>query len=97
MENKKSFVAREAGEVRETLQNLKKHADTIEERLVKEPEDDRLQDFLEDAQEGIEALEPILADFEADGVDPEELVKYAEDLEEWQEKETEIAEYLNKA
>ena len=97
MENKRSFVARETGEVRETLQNLKKHADAIEERLVKEPDDDKLQDFLEDAEEGVEALEPILADFEAEGVDPEELVKYAEDLEEWQEKEAEIAEYLNKA
>jgi hypothetical protein len=87
----------EKEDVAELLANLKKHADTIDERLTQEPSDDKLQDFLEDAQEGIDALEPILADFEAEGVDPEELVKYAEDLEAWQEKETEIAEYLNKA
>lgn len=96
MENKNSFVERQMNEVRETLANLKKHVETIEERLIKEPDDDKLQDYLEDAQEGVEALTPILTDFEVQGVDPEELIKYAGDIESWQTKEAEINEHLNK-
>lgn len=92
--NKAEFVKRQQDEVRETLESLKKHAGVIDERLIKEPDDDQLQDYQEDVAEGIEALTPILADFEAQGVDPDELVKYAEEIEEWQDKEAEIAEYL---
>ncbi len=96
MENKNSFVQRQLDEVKTTLVALRKHADMMEERIVQEPEDDKLRDYLEDAEEGIEALEPILADFEREGVDPEELIDYAKTIEEWQEKEKEISEYLAK-
>ena len=95
-ETKNTFVQRQKDELVATLNALRKHAETMEERIIQEPDDDALRDYLEDAEEGIEALEPMLADFEREGVDPEELIGYAQTLEEWQEKEKEIGEYLQK-
>lgn len=87
-------MERQQGEVRETLERLRTHAQTLEERLGQEPDDDAARDMLEDAENGIEVLEPILADFEKAGVDPEELIAYAQTIEDWQRREGEISEKL---
>jgi hypothetical protein len=96
MENKDSFVERQKTEVKETLEKLRAHAETLEQNLQHEPDDDLARDMLKDAEDGVEALEPILADFDRRGVDPEELVQYAQTIEEWQRKEADIAAKLDK-
>ena len=94
--NKNDFVEQQMNEVKATLEALKQHHATATEELKQEPEDDAMRDVLEDCEEGITALEPVLADFSREGVDPEELVKYAATIEEWQEAEAEIAKQLEK-
>jgi len=91
MGTKEAFVKRQHDEVRATLEALKGHRDTATERLKQEPDDDELRDLVVDTEEGIGILEPVLADFEREGVDPEELVKYAQVIQDWQEREAEIA------
>ena len=94
--NKSEFMKHEAEDVMELLTNLKAHRDALTEELKQQPDDDTLRDALEDVEEGIEALEPVMADYARDGVDAEELAKYAEMLTDWHEKEQEIAELLKK-
>ena len=93
--NRDEFVEKQRQDVAETLQKMKEHRDALEERTQLEPDDDRMRDFLEDAQEGVEALEAIAAEF-ADAKDAEDLVKHAEAIEDWIRKENEIAQALEK-
>lgn len=94
--NKNQFVKHELEDVQLLLGNLQKHRDAIEEELKQQPDDDTLRGALEDCEEGIEALEPVMADYQRDGVDDEELIKYAEMLADWHEKEKEVAALLEK-
>lgn len=75
-------------EVKELSDRFAAHRDAIEERLKQEPADDEMRDALEDCEEAIETLEPLLA------VDDEDLAKYEETLSELIEKEGSLAERL---
>jgi len=44
-------------EVDELLSRLNSHRESIDERLLQEPEDDELRDMLEDVEEAISLLE----------------------------------------
>lgn len=94
MATRSEFVERQMDEVKETFEALKRHRDAIEEELKTAPEGDELRDILEDVEEGIVALEPIMADFQNQAVDSEELIKYAQTIEDWQAREKEISEQL---
>ncbi len=94
MTTKAEFMESERSRLSELIERLKGHRYAIEERLKQQPEDDEIRDLLEDAEEGIEALEPILAESQKDSVDPDAMVQYAKTIEEWEEKEAEIAERL---
>lgn len=88
--NRSDFIKRQHDEVRETLDKLRDHAAAFEEK-VQEGDMEKWQPWLDEAQEGVAALEPVLADFDNAGVDPEELVQYAQVIEDWQMKEAELA------
>ena len=94
--NKQQFEKHEQEDVRQLIADLTGQRDAIEEELKQQPDDDALRDALEDCEEGLEALAPVLLDYERAGVDSEELVKYAEMLSDWHEKSGEIAELLKK-
>lgn len=94
MSTRNAFVQRQHDEVRETLERLREHALAFEEKLQEGGESEEWQPLAEAARSGVEALEPVLADFDNAGVDPEELVQYAQVIEEWQAKEAELASKL---
>lgn len=77
-------------EIKELSDRYAAHRDAIEERLKQEPSDDEMRDLLEDAEEAIETLAPLL------GVDDEDLGKYEDSLAELAEKERSLAERLER-
>jgi len=91
MSTRDAFVQRQHDEVRETLDKLRQLALAFEEKLQEGGEVEEWQPLADAARAGIAALEPILADFDDAGVDPEELIQYAQTIEEWQMKEQELA------
>jgi hypothetical protein len=72
-------------EVKELSDRFSAHRDAIEERLKQEPSDDDMRDALEEVEEILETLTPIL------GVDDEDLDKYADSLADLTEKESAMA------
>lgn len=95
MSTRNAFVQRQHDEVRDTLEKLRQHVMSFEEKLQEGGEAEEWQPLLDDAKSGVAALEPVLADFDNAGVDPEELVQYAQTIEEWQMKEADLAKKLN--
>lgn len=93
--NRNEFIQRQHGEVRETLERLREHALGFEEKLQEGGEAEEWQPLVEEAKAGVAALEPVLADFDNVGVDPEELVQYAQTIEHWQTREAELAKKLS--
>jgi len=77
-------------EVKELSDRFEAHRDAIEERLKQEPADDEMRDALEDVEEILEALAPLLT------VDDEDLVKYEDQLADMTEKETALAARLER-
>lgn len=94
MATREEFIQRQHKEVKETLEKLHKHQAALIEKLKDDENNDDLKSLLGEAEMGVQALVPVLSDFEADGVDPEELIKYAQTIEDWQIKERELAEKL---
>jgi len=79
-------------EIQELLARFEKGRDALAERLKQEPDDDEARDFLQDAEEAIGTLGPIIEAYER-GDDPE-LEKYSEILDELAEEETDLAQKL---
>ncbi len=91
--NRNEFLTRQHDEVRETLERLREHAMAFEEK-IQEGDAEEWMPLAEEAKAGVAALEPILADFDNTGVDPEELVQYADAIEFWQGREAEFSKKL---
>lgn len=79
-------------EIQELLGRFEKGRDALAERLKQEPDDDEARDFLQDAEEAIGTLGPIIEAYER-GDDPE-IEKYSEILDELAEEETDLAQKL---
>lgn len=94
MGTRAEFIQRQHDEVKATLDKLRAHVPALEERMQEGHGAEKWLPMLHEAQAGVTALEPVLADFDAVGVDSEELVKYAQVIEEWQGKEKELAHKL---
>ncbi len=77
-------------EVKELSDRFKAHLAAIEERLAQEPSDDEMRDRLEEVEETIDTLAPLL------GVDDEDLGKYEDTLAELTAKEQALAERLER-
>jgi len=95
MSTRNAFVQRQHDEARETLDKLRQLVPAFEEKLQEGGEAEKWQSLVDDAKSGVAALEPVLADFDDAGVDPEELVQYAQIIEDWQMKTEELAKKLN--
>jgi hypothetical protein len=91
MTTRSEFVQRQHDEVRDTLEKLREHALAFEEKVQEGGDAEEWQPLIDDARAGVAALEPVLEDFDNTGVDPEELIQYAQTIEEWQSKEAELA------
>jgi len=94
MSTRNAFVQRQHDEARETLEKLRSHALGFEEKIQEGGDAEKWQPLLDSAKAGVSALEPVLADFDNAGVDPEELIQYAQTIEDWQMKEAELAKKL---
>ena len=94
MSTRNAFVQRQHDEVRDTLEKLRQHVMGFEEKLQEGGEAEEWQPLLDSAKAGVAALEPVLADFDNAGVDPEELVQDAQTIENWQMQEAELAKKL---
>lgn len=94
MGTRAEFLRRQHDEVKTTLDRLRAHVSALEERMQEGHDADKWMPLLKEARDGVAALDPVLEDFDTAGVDPEELVKYAQVIEEWQEKEKELAHKL---
>ncbi len=75
-------------EIKELSDRFEAHRSALEERLKQEPADDEMRDALQDVEEAIETLEPLL------GVDDEDLGKYEDAVSELTSKESALAERL---
>lgn len=95
MSTRSAFVQRQHDEVRETLDKLRQMVLAFEEKLQEGGEAEEWQPLVDDAKAGVAALEPVLADFDNAGVDPEELVQYAQTIEDWQMKTADLAKKLD--
>lgn len=93
--NRSEFVQRQHDEVRDTLEKLREHVMAFEEKLQEGGETEEWQPLLDEARAGVSALEPVLEDFDNAGVDPDELIQYAQVIEEWQMKEAELAKRIS--
>lgn len=93
--NRSEFLQRQHDEVRDTLEKLRAHAPALEEKLQETGDTETWQPLVDEARAGIAALEPVLADFDNAGVDPEELIQYAQTIEHWQMREAEFAQKLS--
>ena len=89
--NKAEFVQRQHDEVRDLLGKLRAHADAFQEKLQETGKPETWQPLIEEAKAGVAALEPVLADYDNAGVDPEELIQYASTIEDWRMKEEELS------
>ena len=94
MGTRTEFIQRQHEEVRETLERLREHAMAFEEKMQEGEDAEEWQPLADEAKEGVVALEPVLADFDNAGVDPEELIQYAQTIEHWQMREAEFAKLL---
>ncbi len=94
MGTRNEFIQRQHDEVRETLERLREHAMGFEEKMQEGEDAEEWQPLVDEARAGVAALEPVLADFDNAGVDPEELVQYAQVIEQWQMREAEFAKKL---
>jgi hypothetical protein len=94
MSTRNAFVQRQHDEAKETLEKLRGHVTAIEEKLQEGGEAEEWLPLLDEARKGVAELEPVLADFDDAGVDPEELVQYAQVIEDWQMKEAELSKKL---
>jgi hypothetical protein len=95
MATRAEFIRRQHDEVRETLEKLRQHAAAFEEKIQEGGDAEKWGPLAAEAKAGIAALEPVLEDFDTAGVDPEELVKYAQTIEDWQRKEPDLAAKLS--
>lgn len=75
-------------EVKELADRFAAHRDAIEDRLKQEPADDEMRDKLEDVEEILETLAPLLE------VDDEDLGKYEDTLADLTERESALAQRL---
>lgn len=91
MTTRSEFVQRQHDEVRDTLEKLREHALAFEEKIQEGGEAEEWQPLVDEARAGVMALEPVLEDYDNAGVDPEELIQYAQIIEEWQSKEADLA------
>ena len=89
--NRSEFVQRERDDLEALLEKLREHVMAFEEKLQEGGEAEEWQPPLDEARAGVAALEPVLEDYENAGVDPEELVQYAEVIGDWRMKEAELA------
>jgi hypothetical protein len=89
--NRSEFVQHQHDEVRDTLEKLREHVMAFEEKLQEGEEAEEWQPLLDEARDGVKALEPVLEDYDNAGVDPEELIQYAQVIEDWQMKEAELS------
>ena len=89
--NRSEFVQRQHDEVRDTLEKLREHVMAFEEKLQEGGEAEEWQPLVDEAKSGVAALEPVLEDYDNAGVDPEELIQYAQVIEDWQMKEAELS------
>jgi len=94
MSTKADFIKRQHDEVRETLDRLREHQEDLAERLSSEPENEDLKALLGEAELGVRALEPVFDEFERADVEPEEMVDYTTTIDEWQEREKDLANRL---
>ena len=94
MGTRDAFIQRQHDEVRDTLEKLRQHVMGFEEKLQEGGEAEEWQPPLDEARSGVAALEPVLADFDNAGVDAEELIGYAQTIEDWQMKEADLAKKL---
>ncbi len=95
MSTRSAFVQRQHDEVRETLDKLRQLVLAFEEKLQEGGEAEEWQPLVDDAKSGVAALDPVLADFDNAGVDPEELVQYAQTIEDWQMRAAELSKKLS--
>lgn len=94
MGGKEAFIKRQHDEVRETLEKLREHQEDLSERLSTEPENEDLKALLGEAELGVRALEPVFDEFERADVEPEEMVDFTSTIDEWQERERDLAKRL---
>lgn len=94
MTTRNEFVQRQHDEVRATLDKLREHVMAFEEKIQEGGEAEEWQPLLDEARSGVTALEPVLEDFDNAGVDSEEIIQYAQLIEDWQMKEAEFAKKL---
>ena len=80
--NRDEFSRRQHDQVRETLEKLREHMMAFEEKLQEGGEAEEWQPLLDEARAGVSALEPVLEDYDNAGVDSEELIQYAQAIEE---------------
>jgi len=95
MATRQEFIQRQHNEVKETLEKLHKHQAALVERLEGDDENEDLKALLGEAELGVQALAPVLAEFDRDDVTPEELIQFAQTIEDWQIKEKALAEKLS--
>lgn len=91
MGTREKFITRQHKEARETLDWLLKIQADLTERIGARPDDAKLKEWLGEAELGVRALEPIVADFDREGVDPEELIGYAQTIEDWERRTADLA------
>lgn len=77
-------------EVKELFDRFGVHREALEERLKQEPADDEMRDLLDDVEETLETLTPLLA------VEDEDLDKYEDQLADLTEKESALAARLER-
>lgn len=94
MATREEFIERQHSEVRATLENLHKHQAALIDSLVGDENNEELKALLGEAEIGVQALVPILSEFDRDDVDPNELIRFAQAIEDWQIKEKQLAEKL---
>jgi cell fate (sporulation/competence/biofilm development) regulator YmcA (YheA/YmcA/DUF963 family) len=89
--NRTEFTQLQHEEVREMLEKLREHALAFEEKLQEGGEAEEWQPLIDEARAGVTALEPVLEDYDNAGVDSEELIQYAQTIEDWRSKEAELS------
>jgi hypothetical protein len=72
-------------DIKELHDRFASHRDELEERLKQTPSDDAARDMLEDAEEAIEVLEPLLT------AEDDDLDKYDSEIDELIEEEQALA------
>ena len=94
MATRAEFIKRQHDEVRETLKKLNGFQSDLAERIEKDPDNSELKEWMGEAEMGVRALEPVMDEFDRDDVDPDELIKFAQTIEDWQIKAKELGKKL---